>query len=145
VVKVAALELALALDLLVRAPQPADRLGPPMAATRAPGNMALRLRQPPLSCAVVAWIVDGAARSGDEKHAQPHVDARFTSGRRQRLNGSMGTSAHEKQAMHAYQPSASRLIVTVLGAPTSARCSRIGIRPSVERLSIPPSSTAPVP
>src|SRR5262245_60704996 len=55
-------------------------------------------------------------------------------------SGAMGTSAQE---IHAYQPSASRRIVTVLGVPWSGRCSRRRIRPIFDRRSIPPSSAAP--
>ena len=98
----------LALDLLVRAPQPADRLRTAMAAMRAAGNVALRLRQPLLSRTVVAWIVDGAPAAVTRNTRSPTSMpvAHPVSG-----NGSTGTSA---QARHTYQPSASLLMVIVL-------------------------------
>jgi hypothetical protein len=60
-----------------------------------------------------------------------------------RGTGAAGTSAHE---LHTYQPSASRAIVTVLGACRDAHggCAR-WIRPIVERLRRLPSRTAPLP
>jgi hypothetical protein len=51
----------------------------------------------------------------DEGHLQAHIDAGLMTRRRQRLRGA---SAHEIQA---YQPSASQLMVTVLGIPASGR------------------------
>ena len=51
----------------------------------------------------------------------------------------IGTSAQEKQT---YQPSASRLIVTVLGAPSKGRCHRTPIRPSFDKLPRIPSPRA---
>ena len=54
-------------------------------------------------------------------------------------NGCTGASAHETAT---YQPSASLRSVTVLGMPSMGRCSRMGIRPIFDRLSMPPSSTA---
>jgi hypothetical protein len=61
-------------------------------------------------------------------------------------SGCVGTSAQERQA---YQPSASRAMVTVFGVPANGRCNRIGNRigrrPSFERRSTPPSTAAPPP
>src|SRR5262249_52242855 len=57
-------------------------------------------------------------------------------------SGRIGTPAQEKQA---YQPSASRLIVTVLGVPSSGRDQRTVIRPILDRTRKPLSSVAPLP
>jgi hypothetical protein len=57
--------------------------------------------------------------------------------------GCVATAAREQPA---YQPSASRQRVTVLGVPWSGRCNYTGIRPIFARLRMrPPSSTAPLP
>ena len=56
--------------------------------------------------------------------------------------GCTGTSAQEKQT---YQPSASRLIVTVLGVPSRGRDQRTAIRPIFESTRKPLSSVAPLP
>ena len=72
----------------------------------------LGFRQSLLRPTVVAWILDRITLGGDEEYLQPHVDAGLASG------GGMdwaGTSVQEKLA---YQPSASREMVTVLGVPS---------------------------
>src|SRR5262245_29746105 len=53
-----------------------------------------------------------------------------------------GTSAQEKQTYH---PSASRLIVTVLGVPSNGRDQRRAILPILDRTRKPLSSAAPLP
>jgi hypothetical protein len=56
--------------------------------------------------------------------------------------GCAGTSAQEKQT---YQPSGSRLIVTVLGVPASGRDQRTAIRSILNRARKPFSRVAPLP
>jgi hypothetical protein len=129
----------LALDLLVPAPQPADRLRPATAAARAPGNLAVCLRQPLLGRAAVARVRDAPLSAVMRNMRSP------TSMPVSRPVGGRGCTGTSAQAMHAYHPSASRLMVTVLGVPCKYRCTRIGMRPSLDRLSTPPSSTAPLP
>ena len=57
-------------------------------------------------------------------------------------SGCIGTSAQE---MQTYQPSASRLIVTVLGVPSIGRDQRTAMRPILERTRKPLSSRGPLP
>src|SRR5262249_41630097 len=57
-------------------------------------------------------------------------------------HGCTGTSAQEKQT---YQPSASREIVAVSGAPPNGRDHRTAIRPILDRTRKPLSRVAPLP
>ena len=56
--------------------------------------------------------------------------------------GCTATSAQEKQT---YQPSTSRLIVTVFAVPSNARDRRTATRPILDRTRTPLSSLAPAP
>ena len=57
-------------------------------------------------------------------------------------SGCIGMSAQENET---YQPSASRLIVTVLGVPSKGRDQRTAMRPILDRTRKPLSSRAPLP
>src|SRR5262249_44570859 len=76
---------ALALHLLLLARPQLDRLLAALAALLAPGDAALGFLEPFLRFAVMARVVDRVTLSGDDKHLQPHVNARLTTSRWQRL------------------------------------------------------------
>src|SRR5262245_29586103 len=103
-----------------------------LAATHAP----LRVLPGFLCLPVMPGVLGHLAICGDEKHLESHVYARLVAGQGQRLSRHLSTAQ-----MQAYQPSASREMVTVLGVPSKGRWSRRRMRPILERLSISPSST----
>jgi hypothetical protein len=78
---------SLPLDPLVVAGQHTHRLATALTPLLATGHAPLGFRQSPLRCAVMPRILDDVSFGGDEKHLQPHVDARLLSGCRQRLAG----------------------------------------------------------
>ena len=102
---------ALALHRLVRLGEQSNGLAAAMTPLLASGDAPLRLRALLLAASVVARIRHHLPIRRDEKDLQPHVNPRLPASRPAAGNGCTGTSAQEKRA---YQPSASREIVTVL-------------------------------
>ena len=116
-----------------------DGLSPAIAALLAPRDTPLRGLERPFGFAIPAGMEDARAigQRGEGFDAQIYPRLLPSVGK-----GCIGTSAQEKQT---YQPSASRLIVTVLGVPSSGRDQRTAIRPILERTRKPFSSVAPLP
>src|SRR5262249_30462649 len=86
VVKVAPLTL----DLLVFPSALDDSPPPPLASLLATGYTLLRFVQSLLRFAMVPRVFDSLSLSGDEKDLQPHIDAGFFAGKRERLYGHLG-------------------------------------------------------
>ena len=127
------------LHRLVCAGKTRDGLAAAVAALLAAGDAALRLRHPLLPPPMVARVLHDLAVRRDEERPEADVDARLLPAGG---NGSVGTSAHEKQT---YQPSASLLSVTVLGVPCRGRDQWTLMRPILESMRYPFSRRAPLP